>query len=90
MQADTDEEAPEGQTTHGSPGSTGLLYVICMKNNDSQDIGHDPIMLGILSQFLLKTEGSCVFLKGNLSVTVQICIISCDFALLFLFTVKHS
>lgn len=42
-----------------SAGSAALLYVNCSKNNNSQDIGLDPIMLGILSQFLLETEGSC-------------------------------
>lgn len=40
-------------------GGAVLLYVNCWKNNTSQDIGLDPIMLGILSQFLLETEGSC-------------------------------
>lgn len=64
MQADADEEDPEGQTIHGSPGSEGLLCVNCLKNNYSQDIGLDPIMLGILSQFLLKIEGSCAFLRS--------------------------
>lgn len=44
---------------HASAGSAALLYVNCSKNNSSQDIGLDPIMLGILSQFLLETEGSC-------------------------------
>lgn len=60
MQTDTDEEAPEGRRAHASAGSAALLYVNCSKNNNSQDIGLDPIMLGILSPFLLETEGSCV------------------------------
>lgn len=38
-------------------------------------------MLGILSQFLLETEGSCMFLKGNLSVNAQCPIITFDFSL---------
>lgn len=48
-----------GQRAHASVGSAALLYVNCSKNNNSQDIGLDPIMLGILSQFLLEAEGSC-------------------------------
>lgn len=48
-----------GPRAHASAGSAALLYVNCWKNNNPQDIGLDPIMLGILSQFLLETEGSC-------------------------------
>lgn len=49
-----------GARAHASAGNAALLYVNCAKNNNSQDIGLDPIMLGILSQFLLEAEGSCV------------------------------
>lgn len=67
MQVDADEEDPEGQTIQGSSGSDGLLCVNYLKNNYFQEIGLDPNMLCILSPFLLEIEGSCKFLKSNLS-----------------------
>lgn len=74
-------------------GSAGLLHVNCLKGNNSRDTELDPIMLGILSRFLLETEGSCVFLKGNTSVNTHGRVIACDFsprAILPSSTVKHS
>lgn len=76
----SDEENPEGQTIHGVPGSAGSLRVNYLKNNYSQQIGLDPITLGVSSQFLLEIEGSCMFLKSNLSLNAQCHIITCDFA----------
>lgn len=61
-------------------GQAGLLHVNRLKSNNSRDTGLDPIMLGILSRFLLETEGSYVFLKGNMSVNAHRRVIACDFS----------
>lgn len=56
----------------------GLLYVNCLKNNNSQVTGLDPMALCVFRQFLLEAEGS-PFLEADLSVSAHAGVIACDF-----------
>lgn len=62
----------------GVAAMIGLLYVNCLKNNNSQVTGLDPMALCVFRQFLLEAEGS-PFLEADLSGSAHARVIACDF-----------
>lgn len=75
---DADEGVP-GEGGGAERGAMiGLLYVNCLKNNNSQVTGLDPMALCVFRQFLLEAEGS-PFLEADLSVSAHARVIACDF-----------